>query len=203
MSVNRPAAVLILVAATGLAGCSSLGLGSDDRAPATSTASSSSSSFTEFFRNGGSTTPPPALPENTDVECPQVEILDGGAAIRVEGGGAVRHQLSLGQTARECRVVGNQISIRVGVEGRALLGPSGSPGTFPAPVRFVVKRGEKVVASKLQRPSVTIPAGDTQASFVVIEEGLLVPKEGEEMAIIVGFDPKGTAVEAPRRKPRG
>jgi hypothetical protein len=95
--------------------------------------------------------------------------------------------------------VGNEISVKIGIEGRALLGPSGSPGTFAAPVRFVIKRGDKVMVSRLQRTTVTIPAGETGASFIMIEDNLLVPKSGEEMTIVVGFDPNGRA-ETPRRK---
>lgn len=194
-AARRASVVLLLVGATGLGGCTSLGMGSD-----MGETSMSSSTFGEFFRNSSSTQPlPQAPPSDGDIECPQVEILDGGAAIRVEGGGSVRHQLSLGQTARECRLVGNQISVKVGVEGRALLGPSGSPGTFAAPVRFVIKRGDKVMVSRLQRTSVTIPAGDTSAGFIMIEDNLLVPKDGEEMTIIIGFDPNGRA-EAPRKR---
>jgi hypothetical protein len=185
---------LALAGALGLGGCSTLGLNSETGG------SSTTSSFGEFFRNSSSTQPlPPALPNDEDIECPQVEILDGGSAIRVDGGGSVRHQLSLGQTARECRLVGNEISVKIGIEGRALLGPSGSPGTFAAPVRFVIKRGDKVMVSRLQRTTVTIPAGETGAGFIMIEDNLLVPKSGEEMTIVVGFDPNGRA-ETPRKR---
>ncbi|MCZ8098460.1 MAG: hypothetical protein O9972_11145 [Burkholderiales bacterium] len=192
---GRTATLAVVIAgALGLGGCSTLGMSSETGG------SSTTSSFGEFFRNSSSTQPlPPAPPSNEDIECPQVEILDGGSAIRVDGGGSVRHQLSLGQTARECRLVGNEISVKIGIEGRALLGPSGSPGTFAAPVRFVIKRGDKVMVSRLQRTTVTIPAGETGASFIMIEDNLLVPKSGEEMTIVVGFDPNGRA-ETPRRK---
>jgi hypothetical protein len=187
------ALALVLAGALGLGGCSTLGLSSE-------TGGSSTSSFGEFFRNSSSTQPlPQAPPSEGDIECPQVEILDGGSAIRVDGGGSVRHQLSLGQTARECRLVGNQISVKIGVEGRALLGPSGTPGTYAAPVRFVIKRGDKVMVSRLQRTTVTIPSGETSAGFIMIEDNLLVPKDGEEMTIVVGFDPNGRA-ETPRKR---
>lgn len=189
--------VLALAASFGLSACTSFGFGEDPESNP-----SSPSSISNFFRNSSSTQPlPEAPPSNEDIECPQVEILDGGAAIRVEGGGSVRHQLSLGQTARECQLVGNNISVKIGVEGRALLGPSGSPGTFAAPVRFVIKRGDKVMVSRLQRTSVTIPAGQTSAAFIMIEDNLLVPKDGEEMTIVIGFDPNGRA-EPQRQRPR-
>lgn len=197
---------VIAVAAIGflLGGCSTLGLGSDEpksAAPASSSGSMTSS-ISEFFRNGSSTQPtPPARQDDQDVECPAVEVLDGGAAVRQGGPGGVRSQFSLGQTARECRVVGGQLVLKVGVEGRVLLGQVGTPGTYSTAVRIQVKRGDKVVASKLQRVSATIPSGDTQASFVVIEDNIAVPLGGDELSILVGFDPSGRAGE-PQRKPK-
>ena len=45
----------------------------------------------------------------------------------------------MGEIARECRVAGNQLIIKIGVEGRVLLGPAGSPGTFTVPVTIAVR----------------------------------------------------------------
>jgi hypothetical protein len=203
---SRPSAflrVLALAAATGvLGGCSTLGLSSDE--PKAAPAASSSSSFSEFFRNGGSTTPPPPRREDDDFECPSVEILDGGASVRQEAGGSVRSQISMGQVARECRSAGpGQIAIKVGAEARILLGQAGSPGSYGTPVRFLVKRGDTVLVSRVQRGSATIPAGETQATFVVVEDNMVVPREGDELSIFVGFDPTGRAGQAPRKRKGG
>lgn len=205
---SRPSSlprVLVLAIAAGLlGGCSTLGLGGSDEPRAPTTSASSGSSFSEFFRNGGSTVPPPPAPVDDDFECPAVEILDGGAAMRQVAGSDVRNQISLGQVARECRPAGpGQIAIKVGVEGRVLLGPAGSPGAFSAPVRIVIKRGDKVVASRLQRASATIASGDTQAAFVVVEDNMVVPRTGDELSIWVGLDPTGRGGEAPRKRKRG
>ncbi|WP_293859382.1 hypothetical protein [uncultured Alsobacter sp.] len=206
-SSSRPStlpSVLVLAVTAGvLGGCSTLGLGSDEPR-ATVASSSGTSSFSEFFRNGGSTVPPPAAPVDDDFECPSVEILDGGAAMRQVGGSDVRNQVSLGEVARECRAQpGGQIAIKVGVEGRVLLGPAGSPGTFTAPVRVVIKRGDKVLVSRLQRATATVPSGDVQARFVVIEDNMIVPRQGEELSISVGLDPSGRGGDAPRKRKRG
>lgn len=206
-SLSRPSTlprVIVLAVAAGLlGGCSTLGLGSDQ--PASVTASSSGgSSISEFFRNGSSTVPIPPAPQDDDFDCPSVEVLEGGAAMRQVGGSDVRNQISLGEIARECRVQpGGQVAIKVGVQGRVLLGPAGSAGTYTAPVRVLVKRGDKVLVSRLQRASATVPSGDTQASFVVIEDNMIVPRQGEELSIHVGLDPSGRAGEAPRKRKRG
>ena len=178
-----------------LAGCTTFG-GSEPGAPA----ADGSSSFANMFKYGGTTVPASRTTEE-EVECPSVDVPPGASAIRTEAGGTVRSQISLGQTARECRSVGNQIAIKVGVEGLALLGPAGAPGTFTVPLRITIKRGETVVATRLYRGSVTIPKNETQASFIVIEDNIMVPKADGDLAIEAGFDQGGRA--PPRNRPRG
>lgn len=181
-------------------GCMSSGSsGSSSPAPA---ASGSDSSFMNIFKYGGLTKPEPMKELDEEVECPSVQILYGTAAMRHEGAGSVRHQFSIAQTARECRVQGNDIVIKIGVEGRVLLGPAGSPGSFTVPVRFVAKRGDKVIATKLQRQTVSIPSGETGTSFIAIEEGMAVPKDGAELELFVGLDGSGGAAATPSRKKR-
>jgi hypothetical protein len=182
-----------------LAGCSTFG----EKSPSAAPAASSDNSFMNLFKYG-STTPPPIKEMEIvdfDFDCPSVEILEGAAALRQMAGGTVRSQISIGQTARECRVNGNQVTMKVGIEGRALLGTGGSPGTFVAPVRIVIKSGDKVLVSRLVRQSVTIPPNDTQATFVVIEDNMVVPKS--DLTLLVGLDPNGRAEPVARRKKKG
>ena len=151
-----------------------------------------------------------AAPDNVD--CPHIEVLEGASALRIggEGNGGVRYQYSLGDLARECTVVGKQISIKVGVQGHVLLGPAGAPGTFSVPVRIVVRseKDQKPAASKFYRSPATIPAGETQTDFTVISEPLLVPltrwEANEDYTILVGFDQAGGGAVHPaaRRKNR-
>lgn len=160
------------------------------------------SSFINLFKYGGLTKPAPMKEADEEIDCPSVQVLEGTAALRQEAGGGVRHQFSLVQTARECRAEGSNIVIKVGVEGRALLGAAGSPGTFSVPVRFVIKRADKVIASKVVRQSVTIASGETGVNFVVIEEGLSVPKDGPDLELFVGLDGSAGGAERPVRKKR-
>jgi hypothetical protein len=130
----------------------------------------------------GTTVPPAQSIKIEDVYCPPVEVSEGGSAIQVYSGGragdagALRSQVAIGQLAREC--VGQpdgSTLVKVGVEGRALLGVGGSAGRYDVPVQIVVKRGSTVLANRSRRMSVAIPAGDTQTSFTVVEEGIVVP----------------------------
>lgn len=146
----------------------------------------------------------------TDKErgCPAIDILENGAGYRGSGSGAqasqVTYQASITTTARECIFQGNQLRLRVGVEGRVLLGPGGKAGTFSVPVRIVVKRRADVVAQRFSRVSVSIPAGETQNDFAYVEENLVVPMSendpGDEFDIYIGLDPTGQQAQRQTRR---
>jgi hypothetical protein len=54
-------------------------------------------------------------------------------------------------------------------------------------VTFVIKRGDSILATRTQRVSIAVPAGDTQASFVTVQDGLVVPPKSGEYEIDVGL----------------
>lgn len=130
----------------------------------------------------GPTVPPPASAQIEDVYCPPVTVTEGGSAIQAYSGGRVgdasglRSQVAINQLARECvgRPDGSTI-VKVGVEGRALLGVGGGAGRFDVPVHVIVKGSSTVIANRARRVSVAIPAGEAGANFAVVEEGIVVP----------------------------
>ena len=78
--------------------------------------------------------------------------------------------------------------VKIGVEGRALVGVSGSAGRFDVPLRFVVNSGSTVFADHSRRTSVSIPAGSTQGTFILVEDGIVVPPAAaQDFAIEVGL----------------
>lgn len=148
-----------------------------------------------------SAAPPPAQIDEK-LQCPTVEVLDGTASSRVYAGAeqtnsSVKYQFSMGDVARECSHVGDQLVLKVGVEGRALVGPVGAPGTYAAPVRIAVRRekDEKPVATKLYKIPVTIPSGEGGAPFSLVADPISVPfttaHADDDYTIVVGFDAKG------------
>lgn len=147
--------------------------------------------------------PQASLPQDeVDLNCPAVGVMEGAAAFRVGRAGTsdVAHQASLNDVARECRFAGTQMSVKVGVQGRMLIGSLGKPGTYSVPVRVAVKKGDKVVASRLTRVSVSIPAGETSVGFSHVEDNIVVPltpgnDPAEEFDIWVGFDAGGGAAD--------
>ena len=137
-----------------------------------------------------------------DVYCPTIEVVDGGAALQVRGGGeegSIRSQVTLGELARECigQPDGSTL-VKVGVEARALLGVGGSAGRYDVPVHIVVKDGSTVFADRSRQVAAAIPAGQTQTTVSVIEDGIVVPASyANSFEIEVGLG--GRAASSRRR----
>ncbi|WP_156330052.1 hypothetical protein [Bosea vaviloviae] len=155
-----------------------------------------------------STKPPPAdqLPkEDSDEQliCPQVIIADGGAAVRAQSGqdsGSLRHQISILNVARECTPTGNGgFRLKVGVEGRILLGPAGGAGTYGATLTTVVMRGTSQIARRSARVGGTVTSGQGGVDFSHVEDGIVVPAGRGDVEIIVGL---GGGAATPARSRR-
>ena len=143
---------------------------------------------------------PPKKPRPADlIQCPEIIVLEGTSADRVytagsQGNDALRYQFSVLDVARDCRIDGSQISMKVGVDGKILLGPAGSPGNFTAPIRVVIVRDtdQAPVFSKLYHIPTVVPAGESQGAFTLVTEPLNVPYTNEYAVhgytIKVGFD---------------
>jgi hypothetical protein len=145
-------------------------------------------------------------------ECPGVTIRQGAGTMSVGGNEPtamnLRYQLSLGETARECRVANGLVTMKVGVRGRVVLGPAaGGDGRVEVPIRFaVVREGvtPRTVTTKLQRVAVSIPPGDPSVMFSHVEDELTfsmpAPAEIDSYVVYVGFD--ALAAQEPERKRR-
>src|ERR1043165_7378656 len=63
---------------------------------------------------------------HTDIDCPAMMVRSGASTWQVPQGASntnLGYQGTLGQLARECAVLGDSMTIKVGVEGRVLVGP--------------------------------------------------------------------------------
>jgi hypothetical protein len=188
-----------------LAGCSSL-------------PSMPSMSLPSWFTSSGSNanasaTSMASLP--ADFECPQVQVRSGASTLSAPLDATptnLRFQVNIGTTARECRVgaAPNTISLKVGMQGRVILGPEGGGVTnIMVPVRFAVVQeagvDTKVIATKLDRVPVAIPSNDTSFLFSHVTEGLdfAMPRGNaiDYYIIYVGFDPASIEPEKPKRPP--
>src|ERR1043165_546059 len=171
-----------------------------------------------WFGFGKSSNPPPNsnAPGGpaAEVDCPSVAVRQGAATLAITEPGTeagpmtTRYQVSIGQMARECAALGGIRTMKVGVEGRVLLGPAGGPGQIDIPLRMaVVQEGAnpKTVLSKFYKLAVAIPPGQTSVSFMHVEQDMSfpMPRGGDLDAYIVyvGFDPLSLSTK-PERKAR-
>ena len=165
------------------------------------------------FNSPNAPSPAPSAPDPSAPKlksCPEVEVLDGGAALRVGGatGSSVRHQFSMSEVARECQLAGGQLSIKVGVEGQVLIGPAGGANAFSAPVRVAIRKesDQSIVASRVYRVAATVPSGGAQAPFQLVTEPLTVPLvselAGDDYSVLVQFGGAGAEQRERRRRRR-
>ena len=131
-----------------------------------------------------------------DINCPDVTVADGGAALRVGGAdnASVRYQFSLGDTARQCDPAGaGQAAIKIGVSGQVVIGPAGQAGTFSAPVKITVTRltDNTSVFSQTYRAEATTD-GVKAGQFRIVTDPINLPMPTLQLAdlysITVGFE---------------
>jgi hypothetical protein len=224
---NRAPTTALLVLAALISGCSGSGFGSPETtastgAPATtastvlgtsSTAPPPSPSFKDkiasFFSGATQKDPQPVTNAQPNVSCPFLDIRQGASTLTIpppppDGANeamALKYQGIFVRAARDCAVVNGQMVMRVGVQGRIVVGPAGGPGQIDVPLRIAVvtapTTSAKTVVTKLIRIPVTVGATDGNTDFTHIEEGLSFPMppagELESYIVYLGFDPVGAA----------
>ena len=149
-----------------------------------------------------------------------MDIRNGASTLLVNGGGegdalGLRYQGTFVRAARECRVQNGQLSIKVGIQGRIILGPAGGPGEVTVPLRVALIQEtldtSKPLWSKLYIIRVQIPPNTPNVNFTEIADDLTIPlpkaNDLSEMTLYIGFDPNATEAQkkpAPKNaaKPR-
>lgn len=187
-------------------------------APASSSSPSVTSRVADFFSPkqpaSDSSASSASLGTNPfDLVCPGVDIRQGASTLTVPPGGtdafALRYQGTINEMARECKVTAGVMRMKVGVQGRILLGPSGGPGALEVPLRYaVVQEGPepKTILSKFYKLPVTMAEGRPHAPFMHIDEDISfpMPPGGEitSYVVYVGFDPIGEKQQPKKPAPK-
>lgn len=156
--------------------------------------------------------PAAASQRDPNDECPSVDIRAGTSTLRIGPRGAdptatsLRYQVSVARTARECAIRGASMTMKIGVQGRVILGPDGGPGQIDVPIRYaLVREGvePKTIWTQLHRVPVVVGPNQTNVAFMHLEENLSFPlpsrNELAAYVVYVGFD-EMTATERPARK---
>jgi hypothetical protein len=208
---HRRAALALAAAGVLLSGCGggSMFGGSSDSSP------SIGDRFGQLFGSRsqavGEKAPDPAINE---LACPSVIIRAGAStfAVGVPGkqatGSDLRYQATITRTARDCTQVGDQISARIGIQGRVIAGPAGNPPTVEIPLRVAVVQGginEKTIATKVYRTTVSMAEAEN-VPFSLVAEDLTYPippgNAGDSYIFYIGFDPQALTPEPKPKAPR-
>jgi hypothetical protein len=185
-----------------------------DGAAGTNNSSSGASGSGAFSPKLAQAQPPPP-----DVNCPAAEVRRGAATLSVGPTGertamTMKYQASFIRLARECALVDGNMVVKVGVEGRVVLGPAGSPGPVSVPLRFAVVQetasgGTRAITTKFVKVPVDVGAtGNTP--FTYVEETLSFPVPTpatalDDYIVYVGFDPVSAEAQpkpAPKARPK-
>ena len=153
--------------------------------------------------------------ESPDIDCPGVEIRQGASTFQQSGPDngstalSLRYQANFVRFARECTLQAGNVVMKVGVEGRVILGPAGTAGPVTLPVRLaVVKEGlePQTIWTKFYMVPVVMPAGQPNVLFTHVEEDMSFPNPpGDDLdkyVVYVGFDPDSAEAEKKKPPPR-
>jgi hypothetical protein len=168
-----------------------------------------SSWFGQLFGGRGEAPPP----VDNELFCPPVRIRPGASTFAVglpgkpASGADLRYQATISRTARDCTQNGEQITARIGIQGRVISGPAGSPATVEVPVRVAVVQGgvqERTVATKVYRTTVSMSAAGNEPFSLVVEDIVYPvpnPATVDTYIFYIGFDPQALTPE-PRASSR-
>ena len=195
------------------------------QAPTTSAAPSSPSltgKIVNFF-SGSSARSPQQVAGAADLDCPLLDIRPGASTLTIgptgdegnNGAMSLKYQGTFVRAARECAAVNGQMVMKVGIQGRIIVGPAGGPGEVDVPLRIAVVRetpgGSHLIVTKFIRLPVTVASNTDNPMFTHIEEGLSFPMppaaEIDQYIVYFGFDPieaaaQDKAKEKPKPKPK-
>jgi len=146
-------------------------------------------------------------------ECPDILVDGVGAEMRAPANAPaseVAYQIAITRMARECALSGDDISVRVGLLGAAMLGAVGKPGAYYGSIRVALRRksDNQLFSAKTYRVGATIPAAQSRADFTLLVENLSAPfvssKAADDYEVLIGFTQGGGgggAGEGGARKP--
>jgi hypothetical protein len=169
------------------------------------------------FFSGSSDKAPQAVvgAASPDVECPYIQIREGASTLTISTGGdnaamSLKYQGTFVRAARQCAAVAGQMVMKVGVEGRIILGPQGGPGQITVPLRIAVVEekpsASKTIVTKLIPIPVVIQSADDSPAFTHVEDNISFPmpssSELENYIVYIGFDPLAEEAQQKHERPK-
>ncbi len=149
---------------------------------------------------------------DSELTCPMVSIRPGAAtyAVGAQGkpavGNDLAYQATITRTARSCDLTNGQVSVKIGIQGRVIVGPAGSPETIEVPLRVaVVQEGvnPKPIATKVFTTTVSM-AGQTSVEYSLVGEDFSYPAPSavanDSYVFYIGFDPQALKPQPARKR---
>lgn len=140
-----------------------------------------------------------------ELDCPSVNIAEGGATVRVGGADnkSVRYQFDINDVARRCDPDVTQFSLKIGISGLMLIGPAGKPGANSTDLGIVVV--DAATKKPLYKKSYKVAVdskGQSQGAFQLIADPIVLPLTRTDLDsqfdVTVGF---GKTADVPADKP--
>jgi len=208
------AAALLLALLLG--GCSSGGLFGGPTASSPEAAATPPSDglgpIRGFLSSSSAKGPQTVTGAQPDVNCPPVDVRRGAATLAIgpsdenKSAMTLKYQAEFTREARECSVVGGNLIMRVGIEGRVVVGPAGGPGQVDVPIRIAVVHetpsgGTRPLQTKFFIIPVVIAPNQGGAPFRHVEEAISFPlptptAQLDDYIVYIGFDPQTAQAQA-------
>ena len=228
---SAAAALSLTLLAAGCSGSSLGSLGGSSTAPAPLPSPADSSpaanpSFRDkvssFFGGASAKEPQQVTGAQIAQDCPLIDIRQGASTLKIgttgtvasgesddNGAMALKYQGTFVRAARECALVAGQLVMKIGVEGRIIVGPAGGPGQVVVPLRIAVvqetTKGTQPIVTKFIQIPVTVASSTDNPTFTHVEEGLSfpMPRNLDDYVVYIGFDPLSLqAQQHPPAKPK-
>ena len=215
------ASLALALLASGCGGGGNLFGGSSASAPtATVTPASSSggllpADITNFFSGSSDKGQQAVAGAAADAECPYIQIREGASTLTINGSGdnaamSLKYQGTFVRAARQCAVVAGQMVMKIGIQGRLVLGPQGGPGQVNVPLRIAIvdekPASSRTIVTKLIIIPVAVQSADDNPSFTHVEDNVTFPmpssNELDNYVVYVGFDALAAQPQEKRKAPR-
>ncbi len=183
----------------------------DAAAPPPASPPSLKDKIASFFSGASAKAPQPVAnaPGRPDIDCPFIDIREGASTLTIpppngqNNAMELKYQGTFVRAARECSVVNGQMSMKIGVQGRIIVGPAGGPGQVDVPLRIAIVNnsaaGATTITTKLIRIPVAVASADQGGTFTHIEDAMTfpLPTDGslDNYIVYIGFDPIGAAAQ--------
>jgi hypothetical protein len=216
---NRASIAALLSLAFAAGGCTGGGVFGTPAATepdVSATSPSLTDRMSNFFSGSSAQSPQAVAGAQPDLNCPSVQIRAGASTLTIGPTGdnatmSLKYQGSFVRAARECAVVGGSMVMKIGVQGRIIVGPAGGPGQVDVPLRVAIVQetpaGARPIVTKFIRIPVTVGSNAEGALFTHIEEGMSFPLPTptavlDDYTAYIGFDPlSAEAQDKPKPKP--